>query len=75
MADLETQATSDGITVPFTFNQCCGVLALTGDTGTAGPLTVWAPAGVRAVTSPTVNRDRSGLPAGPLGRMQSRVIS
>jgi beta-galactosidase GanA len=24
MADLEQQASADGITVPFTFNQCCG---------------------------------------------------
>ena len=24
MADLEQQASSDGIDVPFTFNQCCG---------------------------------------------------
>ena len=29
MADLENQARSDGIDVPFTFNQCCGSLTFT----------------------------------------------
>ncbi|HEX6520659.1 MAG TPA: beta-galactosidase [Streptosporangiaceae bacterium] len=29
MADLEQQATKDGITVPFTFNQCCGAQTFT----------------------------------------------
>ncbi|HEX3490404.1 MAG TPA: beta-galactosidase, partial [Streptosporangiaceae bacterium] len=33
MADLEQQATSDGITVPFTFNQCCGSDTFTSGTG------------------------------------------
>ena len=33
MADLEQQATSDGITVPFTFNQCCGSDTFTTGTG------------------------------------------
>ena len=32
MADLEQQAKTDGITVPFTFNQCCG-----SQTFTSGP--------------------------------------
>ena len=32
MADLEQQATADGIDVPFTFNQCCG-----SQTFTTGP--------------------------------------
>ncbi|HEY1916469.1 MAG TPA: beta-galactosidase [Streptosporangiaceae bacterium] len=29
MADLEDQASQDGIDVPFTFNQCCGALTFT----------------------------------------------
>ena len=33
MADLEQQATSDGIDVPFTFNQCCGADTFTSGTG------------------------------------------
>jgi beta-galactosidase GanA len=33
MADLEQQATSDGIDVPFTFNQCCGSDTFTSGTG------------------------------------------
>jgi beta-galactosidase GanA len=33
MADLEQQARADGITVPFTFNQCCGSLTFTSGTG------------------------------------------
>ena len=33
MADLEQQATSDGINVPFTFNQCCGADTFTSGTG------------------------------------------
>jgi len=33
MADLEQQATSDGITVPYTFNQCCGSDTFTSGTG------------------------------------------
>ena len=33
MADLERQATSDGIDVPFTFNQCCGAQAFTSGPG------------------------------------------
>ena len=33
MADLEQQATSDGIDVPFTFNQCCGSDTFTTGTG------------------------------------------
>ncbi|HEY1639638.1 MAG TPA: beta-galactosidase, partial [Streptosporangiaceae bacterium] len=33
MADLEQQATGDGITVPFTFNQCCGSDTFTSGTG------------------------------------------
>jgi beta-galactosidase GanA len=33
MADLEAQAKSDGITVPFTFNQCCGSQTFTSGLG------------------------------------------
>jgi beta-galactosidase GanA len=33
MADLEQQATSDGIDVPFTFNQCCGAQTYTSGLG------------------------------------------
>jgi beta-galactosidase GanA len=33
MADLEQQAKADGITVPFTFNQCCGSDTFTSGTG------------------------------------------
>ena len=33
MADLEQQATSDGINVPFTFNQCCGAQTYTSGLG------------------------------------------
>jgi beta-galactosidase GanA len=33
MADLEQQARSDGIGVPFTFNQCCGSETFTSGTG------------------------------------------
>jgi beta-galactosidase GanA len=33
LADLEQQATSDGIDVPFTFNQCCGGPFYTSGTG------------------------------------------
>jgi len=33
MADLEKQATSDGIDVPFTFNQCCGAQTYTSGLG------------------------------------------
>jgi beta-galactosidase GanA len=33
MAALEQQATSDGIDVPFTFNQCCGSQTFTAGTG------------------------------------------
>jgi beta-galactosidase GanA len=33
MAALEQQATSDGIDVPFTFNQCCGSETFTSGTG------------------------------------------
>ena len=33
MADLEHQASSDGIDVPFTFNQCCGADTFTSGTG------------------------------------------
>ncbi len=33
MADLEQQATADGIDVPFTFNQCCGGTFYTSGTG------------------------------------------
>ncbi|HEX6452491.1 MAG TPA: beta-galactosidase [Trebonia sp.] len=33
MAALEQQATSDGIDVPFTFNQCCGAETFTSGTG------------------------------------------
>jgi hypothetical protein len=33
MADLEAQARSDGINVPFTFNQCCGSDTFTSGTG------------------------------------------
>jgi beta-galactosidase GanA len=33
MADLEQQARTDGITVPFTFNQCCGADTFTSGTG------------------------------------------
>ena len=33
MADLEQQATSDGIDVPFTFNQCCGADTFISGTG------------------------------------------
>lgn len=33
MADLEQQARADGITVPFTFNQCCGSDTFTSGTG------------------------------------------
>ena len=33
MADLEQQATSDGIGVPFTFNQCCGAQTYTSGLG------------------------------------------
>ncbi len=33
MADLEHQATADGITVPYTFNQCCGSDTFTSGTG------------------------------------------
>jgi beta-galactosidase GanA len=33
MSDLEQQATSDGIDVPFTFNQCCGSDTFTSGTG------------------------------------------
>lgn len=33
MADLEQQARADGITVPFTFNQCCGSQTFTSGTG------------------------------------------
>lgn len=33
MADLEQQAKSDGIDVPFTFNQCCGSDTFTSGTG------------------------------------------
>jgi beta-galactosidase GanA len=34
MADLEQQAQTDGITVPFTFNQCCGAQTFTSGLGT-----------------------------------------
>jgi beta-galactosidase GanA len=33
MADLEQQAVADGITVPFTFNQCCGAQTFTSGLG------------------------------------------
>jgi beta-galactosidase GanA len=33
MADLEQQATTDGIDVPFTFNQCCGAQTYTSGQG------------------------------------------
>jgi beta-galactosidase GanA len=33
MADLEQQARGDGITVPFTFNQCCGSLTFASGQG------------------------------------------
>jgi beta-galactosidase GanA len=33
MADLEQQAKADGITVPFTFNQCCGAMTFTSGLG------------------------------------------
>jgi beta-galactosidase GanA len=33
MADLEQQATSDGIDVPYTFNQCCGAQTYTSGLG------------------------------------------
>jgi beta-galactosidase GanA len=33
MADLEQQASADGITVPFTFNQCCGSLTFASGQG------------------------------------------
>ena len=33
MADLEQQARGDGITVPTTFNQCCGALTFASGTG------------------------------------------
>ncbi len=33
MADLEQQAATDGIDVPFTFNQCCGADTFTSGTG------------------------------------------
>jgi beta-galactosidase GanA len=33
MADLEQQAKTDGITVPFTFNQCCGAQTFTSGLG------------------------------------------
>jgi beta-galactosidase GanA len=33
MADLEQQATTDGIDVPFTFNQCCGAQTFTSGLG------------------------------------------
>lgn len=33
MADIEQQAKSDGINVPFTFNQCCGSLTYTSGLG------------------------------------------
>jgi beta-galactosidase GanA len=33
MADLEQQARTDGITVPFTFNQCCGAQTYTSGLG------------------------------------------
>jgi beta-galactosidase GanA len=33
MADLEQQASTDGITVPFTFNQCCGAQTYTSGLG------------------------------------------
>ena len=33
MADLEQQARTDGITVPFTFNQCCGAQTFTSGLG------------------------------------------
>ncbi len=33
MADLEAQAKADGITVPFTFNQCCGSQTFTSGLG------------------------------------------
>jgi beta-galactosidase GanA len=33
MADLEQQATADGINVPYTFNQCCGAQTFTSGLG------------------------------------------
>ncbi|HEU5333869.1 MAG TPA: beta-galactosidase [Actinocrinis sp.] len=33
MADLEQQARGDGVTVPTTFNQCCGALSFASGTG------------------------------------------
>ena len=65
LADLEQQATSDGIDVPFTFNQCCGGPFYTSGTGAvniSGPDNY--PLGFNCA-NPATSASRIGYPTQP----------